>query len=77
MRIYCCGINLIFVKLITFGGMVSGARQGNPTVQCCIAMATQFTAREHLNDPGHLSEECLQVHDLRASLCGAVLGTFT
>ena len=32
---------------------------GNPTVSCSIAMATQFTASEHLNDPGHLSEECL------------------
>ena len=25
-------------------------------------MATQFTASEHLNDAGHLSEECLQLH---------------
>ena len=25
-------------------------------------MATQFTATEHLNDPGHLSEECLHLH---------------
>ena len=25
-------------------------------------MATQFTASEHPSDPGHLSEECLQLH---------------
>ena len=25
-------------------------------------MATQFTASEDLNDPGHLSEEYLQLH---------------
>ena len=50
--------------------ITSGARQGNPTVQCSIAMATQFTASEHLNDPGHLSEECLQPH-----CCGTVFGT--
>ena len=56
----------------------SGARQGNPTVSCGIAMATQFTASEHLNGPGHLSpEECPQVHYLRASSYGAVRGTFT
>ena len=30
------------------------------------------------NGPRHLSaEECLQVHDLQATVCGAVLGTFT
>ena len=42
--------------------VTSVATQGNPTVQCSIVMATQFTANEHLNDPGHLSEECLQLH---------------
>ena len=25
-------------------------------------MATQFTAIAHQNNPGHLSEECLQLH---------------
>ena len=25
-------------------------------------MVTQFTASEHLNDPGHLSEVCLMLH---------------
>ena len=25
-------------------------------------MVTQFTASEHLNDPGHLSEVCLLLH---------------
>ena len=34
--------------------ITSGARQGNPTVYFSIAMVPQFTASEHLNDPGHL-----------------------
>ena len=32
------------------------------SVSLCIAMATQFTASERLKDPGHLSDECLQLH---------------
>ena len=42
--------------------ITSGARQGNATVECSIAMAIQFTANEHLNDPGPHSEVCLQLH---------------
>ena len=39
-------------------------------------MDSQFTASEHLNGLGQFSlGECPQVHDLQASLCGAVLGT--
>ena len=45
--------------------VTSGARQRNPTVQCSIAMATQFTASVSISMTLdiHLSpEECLQVH---------------
>ena len=52
--------------------ITSGARQGSPAVQFGIAMASQFTASEHLNDPGHLFRRNSAGQRLAISSNGAV-----